>query len=180
MSATAPWLPLAVDWHESEMWDSLPEHGINDEATDGERLAWICLLCYLRATGREQPIFDAQIFAAEYSLAVADVNNMLRRAMDFGACRLNRARIVIADPRDWGGGKSRRKRIAAATRAFVMMRDKGLCRYCANPASGVDHITPHSRGGSDDVENLVACCVTCNSKKHAKTPEEAGMALING
>lgn len=35
-----------------------------------------------------------------------------------------------------------------------------------------DHVIPKSRGGSDDLSNLVACCEQCNGQKGAKTPEE--------
>lgn len=30
-----------------------------------------------------------------------------------------------------------------------------------------DHITPHSKGGSDDLDNLVVACFSCNSQKGA-------------
>lgn len=36
----------------------------------------------------------------------------------------------------------------------------------------VDHATPKSRGGSDDLSNLVAACEQCNCQKGNKTPEE--------
>lgn len=48
------------------------------------------------------------------------------------------------------------------------------CRYCWDPMGGnpndpsyptVDHIVPQSRGGSDDIHNLVAACRGCNSAK---------------
>ena len=31
-----------------------------------------------------------------------------------------------------------------------------------------DHITPKSRGGSDELDNLCAACVFCNGRKYAK------------
>jgi 5-methylcytosine-specific restriction endonuclease McrA len=52
------------------------------------------------------------------------------------------------------------------------------CRGCGNPATSLDHLMPYSRGGENAPRNLVACCTNCNSKKHARTPEEAGMELI--
>jgi 5-methylcytosine-specific restriction endonuclease McrA len=43
----------------------------------------------------------------------------------------------------------------------------------------IDHIIPKSRGGSESWENLVAACTKCNNKKGNRTPDEAGMVLIN-
>ena len=53
------------------------------------------------------------------------------------------------------------------------------CAYCGKRRpSTVDRIVPKSRGGSNSPDNLVYCCVGCNSKKGARTPEEAGMPII--
>ena len=35
-----------------------------------------------------------------------------------------------------------------------------------------DHMTPISRGGSNELSNLVPCCFTCNNKKRWRTAEE--------
>ena len=32
----------------------------------------------------------------------------------------------------------------------------------------VDHIIPRSKGGKDNLENLVPCCFSCNAKKKDK------------
>lgn len=58
-------------------------------------------------------------------------------------------------------------------------RDLGLCRYCRAPGRTFDHVIPRSRGGSDDITNIVVCCAPCNSRKWARTPEEAGMTLLS-
>lgn len=60
----------------------------------------------------------------------------------------------------------------------VRVRDGGRCRYCRAPAATIDHVAPRAQGGSDDLENLVVCCRNCNSKKWARTPEQAGMTLL--
>lgn len=51
---------------------------------------------------------------------------------------------------------------------FVMKRDKGVCRYCGDEASEIDHITPWAKGGDHDEDNLVACCRKCNSMARNK------------
>lgn len=48
------------------------------------------------------------------------------------------------------------------------------CEYCY--AGGVpltvDHYMPQEKGGSDEPENLKACCRSCNKKKGNMLPEE--------
>lgn len=50
-------------------------------------------------------------------------------------------------------------------RLRVLRRDGNTCAYCGDVATEVDHVIPLVRGGSDDAENLVACCRSCNSRK---------------
>lgn len=54
------------------------------------------------------------------------------------------------------------------------------CVYCGAPAEHMDHVIPKAQGGSDDPTNLVPACASCNIKKGARTPEEAGMEMIDG
>jgi hypothetical protein len=60
------------------------------------------------------------------------------------------------------------------TRRRIFARDNYTCQYCGatNVPLACDHRLPHSRGGSNEPENLVTACVRCNSRKHTKTPEE--------
>lgn len=68
------------------------------------------------------------------------------------------------------------------TRRNVLIRDGGRCQYCgARPGTTgltLDHVMPRSRGGKTTWDNVVACCVTCNRKKAARTPSEARMPLL--
>lgn len=48
----------------------------------------------------------------------------------------------------------------------------GKCAYCEAPAEHLDHKTPLSRGGGDDVLNLQWLCAFHNQSKNAKTDEE--------
>jgi 5-methylcytosine-specific restriction endonuclease McrA len=68
------------------------------------------------------------------------------------------------------------------TRHNVYERDGGKCMYCGEPISRnkftFDHVVPKSRGGKTNWQNIVCCCLKCNSKKDNRTPSEAGMKLI--
>jgi len=55
-------------------------------------------------------------------------------------------------------------------RLALYLRDGFACVYCgASVESGaqltLDHLTPHSRGGSNDETNLVTCCERCNKSR---------------
>lgn len=40
-----------------------------------------------------------------------------------------------------------------------------------------DHVIPVAQGGPYTADNIVPCCISCNSKKKDRTPEQAGMKL---
>ncbi|MEQ8787063.1 MAG: HNH endonuclease [Pirellulaceae bacterium] len=67
-------------------------------------------------------------------------------------------------------------------RRNLFARDEHRCQYCGNafPSSQLsfDHVIPRSRGGETSWENVVCSCVTCNSKKGGRTPQEARMRLL--
>ena len=55
-------------------------------------------------------------------------------------------------------------------RLRVLRRDANTCYYCgANDASHVDHVVAKAMGGGDELDNLVAACVTCNQRKGIKS-----------
>lgn len=66
-------------------------------------------------------------------------------------------------------------------RERILARDLGRCRYCHSMSEEIhiDHVKPHSRGGKTIFENLVVSCSVCNRKKHDRTPEQAGMKLLD-
>lgn len=63
----------------------------------------------------------------------------------------------------------KRKNLSNRIRFEVFKRDSFTCQYCGSKAPEVvlqvDHIVPVSKGGSDDLLNLVTSCKTCNSGK---------------
>jgi 5-methylcytosine-specific restriction endonuclease McrA len=68
------------------------------------------------------------------------------------------------------------------SRLNIYSRDANTCQYCARQLPRVDlnldHVIPRARGGRTTWENIVCCCISCNLKKGAKLPHEAGMKLI--
>ncbi len=70
----------------------------------------------------------------------------------------------------------------ALSRKNILLRDRNTCQFCGRhfPAAELtlDHVLPRSRGGHSTWENLVACCYQCNNRKGDRTPEEAGLKLV--
>lgn len=68
------------------------------------------------------------------------------------------------------------------TRKNIYLRDKSRCQYCGRSAPtrelNLDHVVPISRGGRSTWQNVVCCCLPCNSRKGNKLPAEAGMRLV--
>ena len=66
-------------------------------------------------------------------------------------------------------------------RRNVIKRDNGVCQYCGTTTGvmTVDHVIPRLRKGGDSWENLVCACHRCNNQKGNRTPEEAGLQLLN-
>lgn len=60
--------------------------------------------------------------------------------------------------------------VGKSRRFQVFDRDKFRCRYCGRTPDDeitleVDHVIPVSKGGSDEIENLVTSCFDCNRGK---------------
>lgn len=74
----------------------------------------------------------------------------------------------------------RRARLHAAEGTFTTAEFRTLCElydhkcaYCGEQRPlTADHATPLSRGGSNDITNILPACGSCNSRKHTKTAEE--------
>lgn len=62
--------------------------------------------------------------------------------------------------------------IGKSKRFEVFARDGFTCQYCGQRPPDVvleaDHIHPVSKGGSDDIINLITSCFDCNRGKRAK------------
>jgi hypothetical protein len=55
-------------------------------------------------------------------------------------------------------------------RLAIYLRDGLACAYCGDSVENgaklsLDHLTPHSKGGSNHESNLVTCCTRCNSSR---------------
>jgi 5-methylcytosine-specific restriction endonuclease McrA len=70
-------------------------------------------------------------------------------------------------------GLPQQNSISTKTRLSVFSRDNCTCIYCGSEEDlTIDHKTPQSRGGTDEIENLATACRACNASKRDLTSEE--------
>lgn len=60
--------------------------------------------------------------------------------------------------------------IRPVKRLAIYLRDGLACAYCGNTVENgakltLDHLTPHSKGGTNSETNLITCCNICNSSR---------------
>lgn len=69
------------------------------------------------------------------------------------------------------------------TNTFLFARDEYTCQYCSRFQSDLkhrecltrDHVIPQSRGGTNEWDNVVTACSTCNTRKGNHLSSECGM-----
>ena len=69
---------------------------------------------------------------------------------------------------------------------ILFTKQEGRCYLCGellygrlNDIPTIEHKTPITRGGTNDIENIGLAHKSCNSRKHTKTPEEYLELLAN-
>ena len=74
--------------------------------------------------------------------------------------------------------------ISANKRHNVFMKTFYHCAYCGkilvdNDDLTIDHKNPKAKGGTDEMDNLVGCCKSCNQIKADRTVMEFRKKLID-
>ena len=79
----------------------------------------------------------------------------------------------IITARGKGGPRPIGVALSPEVREAVIARDGTLCVYCgeAGPIH-IDHVLATSRGGTDEMDNLVVACAACNVSKGSQRVEE--------
>ncbi len=70
--------------------------------------------------------------------------------------------------------------LRAEVRERVRLRAGQACEFCGVHETDVggeltiDHFQPKTKGGGDDLDNLLYCCIRCNQHKHDYWPAGSG------
>lgn len=78
----------------------------------------------------------------------------------------------IINPAVKGQGYQKGTLYGTEVRAYLRHKWNNLCAYCGKKGQEVEHLIPRSRGGTNNVSNLVWSCTACNLKKGAQTVTE--------
>ena len=77
---------------------------------------------------------------------------------------------------------AKRKQISKTVRFEVFKRDKFTCQYCGESAPNVileiDHIIPVSKGGGNEIMNLITSCRDCNRGKTDKKLDDNASVMV--
>jgi hypothetical protein len=81
-------------------------------------------------------------------------------------CKTTKTTENARDRGEWQGMNW----IRQEKRLAIYLRDGLACAYCGDSVENgakltLDHVTPHSKGGSNEATNLVTCCHRCNSAR---------------
>lgn len=67
-------------------------------------------------------------------------------------------------------------KLSAQKAIAIYQRTGGHCGYCGCildfESFTADHLIPRSKGGGNELSNLMACCKTCNRSKSSRSVEE--------
>ncbi|MBW2596963.1 MAG: HNH endonuclease [Deltaproteobacteria bacterium] len=78
-------------------------------------------------------------------------------------------------PKSTSHKHTHKRQLPPSIRFETLLRDGFTCQYCGRRAPDVelhvDHIIPLSRGGTDDLDNLVTACSECNIGKSTRLIE---------
>ncbi len=114
------------------------------------------------STAELRALVSAGATAATIVAAIEVGEEKSRKRREQTAARVRKFRSLMPPEREW-----------LPLVGHVLARDKYQCTYCGSPNNlTADHVIPLSRGGNNDISNLVACCSKCNASKSNRLFDE--------
>ena len=100
----------------------------------------------------------------------------IRKLYPVSDIRIERNRFdphLMTNPNIWGTEYQQGPLFEWQLRAYILDRDQGRCLYCntRDTRLEIDHVRPRATG-SDRIDNLAACCRTCNEVKGNRPVEK--------
>ncbi|SKC88460.1 HNH endonuclease [Maledivibacter halophilus] len=74
------------------------------------------------------------------------------------------------------------KKLKKENKKYIYIRDCGMCYFCGKKLlfkqMSLDHYFPKSKGGPDDIFNLVCSCRKCNKYKKSFVPDDYKEVMV--
>ena len=123
-----------------------------------------CPICQFNFLHHESVSWNQQSILISFSCENCTFKSVLEIEQSKGQTFLQWERIIAPLP------QPQRKPIKPSVRFQILKRDGYRCQMCGISAKDgatleIDHITPISKGGSNDPENLQVLCRDCNAGK---------------
>jgi hypothetical protein len=70
--------------------------------------------------------------------------------------------------------EGRRRSLPKKQRALILAKTNGTCHVCGANVEATfqaDHIVPYSHGGTNDIDNYLPICASCNRLRWAYSPD---------
>jgi 5-methylcytosine-specific restriction endonuclease McrA len=72
--------------------------------------------------------------------------------------------------------KARKYHVRGVITWGMLIQKPWVCTYCPTeltPDQGTwDHVVPFDKGGTNEIDNIVRCCTSCQRRKFTKSPAE--------
>lgn len=176
--ADVKWIKIVVDIFDDDkikLIEALPEG-------DSIIVCWFKLLCLAGQKNNlgvmmlnDRIAYTDEMLATIFRRKLQTVKLALETFELFGMIEILDGCITIPN---WGKHQSlegmekvreqTRERVSRYRERQKLLTGVTVCQYCGNEATGEDHIIALARGGSDDPENKVPCCIRCNRIKNDK------------
>lgn len=166
-----PWIKLRTSMLNN------PKYGI---LSDGAYILFLNMLVYSSIKDTNGYIGKIRYETWPRKSSLIDLCNQVTELQDSGVIRLDtQGDIWIAELGEIAtiGQDFSRKSLSDSERNYIHHRDNYKCVYCGEPSQHVDHVIPVSKGGTNDLDNLVAACSTCNLAKSDKLLSELGWTI---
>lgn len=129
----------------------------------------------VRSLARLKGLGGATISVGPYERHWGSLRRACEQMVRYHIGQISRAELLAGRPQGEQGGRRKRHGIPPSVRWEVLERDRHRCTSCGRSAAEgaileIDHIHPHSAGGSDDPGNLRTMCRDCNRGKGSSLP----------
>lgn len=120
---------------------------------------------------------DARYIAGHLGCSVRKWGQIRRRLLSSGHIHIEAGQVASVMIYTWQVISRRgepRRAIPLSVKVLVKEKSFGQCFYCQDPIGPfeIDHVVPVSKGGGDELENLVYACRSCNRSKGSMSLKE--------